>query len=693
MLERTFVHIRGIGLRRERSLWQKGLVHWDDLDADACISPQMLPLFETGTITAVSRAALSRADVAFFADRLPHSELYRILLQYPDDTVFLDIETTGLSSHYHEVTLIGASRGSRYAYSLMGHDDAAIVEMLDGAKAVVTFNGALFDLPFLRRHKPDLSFPGIHVDLRYFLFGVGLSGGQKAVERRLAIGRPSPVADLSGEHAVDLWVDYRGGSPAALKRLIDYNHADVEGMKALLDEGIRRRLELAEFPSSMLDVARFADRVSRLPWEEDEDWKPPPYRGPTYPLIPLSDLESARPAPAINASGRWAGGGRPPIIVGIDLTGAESRPSGVCILRGRMVTTSRVRTDDELVDLVASVGADLVSIDSPLSLPAGRTSVFDDDPGRDQFGILRECERTLKRRGVNVYPSLILSMQRLTLRGCALAARLRGKGVPVIESFPGAAQDILGIPRKRKGLSRLAAGLAAFGIEGTFVDKPISHDELDAITSAIVGAFFLDGRFEALGSPEEEYLIVPDLNAPRGRWTGSRVIGLSGPIAAGKTTLSRRLEEAGYAYTRYSSVVEDELKRLHRPINRSTLRELGEEIHRDRGQRWLGRRLLERVAGERRIVIDGLRFPEDHAFLREQFGPAYQHVHVAADPAIRAHRYHVRNPEDDFNAATGHAVEQGVERLARCADLTLVNEGSIASATDSLYAFAADLEE
>ena len=693
MLERTFVHIRGIGLRRERSLWQRGLFHWDDLDADASAGTPTLPLFESDTVTSASRAALRQADVSFFADRLPHSELYRILLHYPDDTVFLDIETTGLSSHYHHITLIGASRGSRYAYSLMGYDDAALVDLLAGAKAVVTFNGALFDLPFLRRHHPNLPLPRVHVDLRFFLFGVGLSGGQKAVERRLAVNRSSPVADLSGEDAVDLWVEYRSGSPAALKSLVEYNHADVEGMKALLDEGIRRRLDRAGVPGLTADVSRFSDRVSPLPWEGDEGWTPPPYRGPAYPLIPLSDLESTRLTPTMGISGARAESDRLPIIVGIDLTGSETRPSGVCILQGRTVTTARVGTDQDLFDLARSADADLVSIDSPLSLPAGRTSVFDDDPGRKAFGIMRECERTLKRRGVNVYPSLIPSMQRLTLRGCALATRLREFGIPVIESFPGAAQDILGIPRKRKGLSRLAHGLAAFGIEGTFIDEPVSHDELDAITSAVVGAFFLDGRFEALGSPGEEYLIIPDLNAPPGRWTGSRVLGLSGPIAAGKTTLSRKLEAAGYAYTRYSGVVEDELKRLGRPVNRSTLRQLGEEIHRDRGQRWLGWRLLERVAGERKVVIDGLRFPEDHAFLREQYGPAYQHVHVAAAPAIRARRYSVRNPEDNFIEASGHPVEQAVQRLAQCADLTLVNEGSVASAAERLYAFAADREE
>ena len=64
---------------------------------------------------------------------------------------------------------------------------------------------------------------------------------------------------------------------------------------------------------------------------------------------------------------------------------------------------------------------------------------------------MRECERELKRRGVNVYPCLIPSMQKLTARGIRLARSLRERGIPVIESYPGAAQDIMRIPRKGAG--------------------------------------------------------------------------------------------------------------------------------------------------------------------------------------------------------------------------------------------------
>lgn len=167
------------------------------------------------------------------------------------------------------------------------------------------------------------------------------------------------------------------------------------------------------------------------------------------------------------------------------MTGSEKRASGFATLwDDGLAHTERVKTDDELLEAVDCAGPDIVSIDSPLSLPEDPTKIY------------RDCELTLKRRGIGVYWCLLPSMKALTMRGIALATRLREQGFNVIESYPGAAQDILGIPRKNKGVQVLADGLAEYGIKGNLA---VSHDELDAITAAIVGKMFLEGNYEALG--------------------------------------------------------------------------------------------------------------------------------------------------------------------------------------------------
>jgi predicted nuclease with RNAse H fold len=79
----------------------------------------------------------------------------------------------------------------------------------------------------------------------------------------------------------------------------------------------------------------------------------------------------------------------------------------------------------------------------------------------------------------------------------------------VIESYPGAAQDLLGIPRKGSSLEELKQGMARIGIAGDYLIGAVSHDEVDAITSALVGLFFLADDYIALGTSTEDYLIVP----------------------------------------------------------------------------------------------------------------------------------------------------------------------------------------
>jgi predicted nuclease with RNAse H fold len=90
-----------------------------------------------------------------------------------------------------------------------------------------------------------------------------------------------------------------------------------------------------------------------------------------------------------------------------------------------------------------------------------------------------------------------------------LAIELQKRGLKVIESYPGAAQDLLGIPRKGSSLDELKRGMGRVGISGPYLTDRVSHDEVDAITSALVGLFYLADDYIALGTPAEGYLIVP----------------------------------------------------------------------------------------------------------------------------------------------------------------------------------------
>ncbi|TSA19014.1 MAG: DUF429 domain-containing protein [Betaproteobacteria bacterium] len=675
MLQSTFRHLRGISAQRELELWRQGVLTWEDLAVR--VRPQF-PLFNeavnatgSSSMLGLSRQALRSGDIAFFAKHLDRQEHYRIALTYPKETIFLDIETTGLSRYYDYITLVGWSIDEDYGVYVRGDSNTQLHSALAQAKAIVTFNGSIFDIPFLRKEFHNLRVPEAHVDLRFLGKRVGLSGGQKAIEEQLGLKRRSEVKAVTGEAAPILWHRYRRGDLDALKLLIEYNHADIEGMKFIFDYAMTRLFEKQSIPSAVAVPTQFAAMKSQVKWADRSDspsgiWLSP-YPETSKPLVTIDDLIFTNREPRL-------------CVVGIDLSGSEGKASGWCWLHGNQVVTKPLKTDDELIRETMACHPHVVSIDSPLSLPKGRTRVEDDDPGRSEFGIMRFCERLLKKRGVNVYPALIPSMQKLTARGIRLATAFRSRGIPVIESYPGAAQDIMNIPRKRAGMEFLEQGLAEFGVAGNYLVEPVTHDELDAITSAIVGVFFWCGRFERLGEEpySDEALIIPDLNANPVQWQTRFVVGISGAVAAGKTTAAKCFENLGYCYGRYSQVVERVAAERHKPVTRAILQEVGNQIHEKHSQRWLGKTLLQQLPATGNLVVDGIRFPEDHALLVEAFGPAFFHLHIGASYKVRRDRYKAReNMAAKFEVADFHPVEKHADELAGMANLVIDNEDTL----------------
>lgn len=589
---------------------------------------------------------------------------------HPEKVLFLDIETTGLSHHYDEITVIGWSFEGRANTIVKGQSPDQLLQDAQSALVLVTFNGIRFDQRFLQRELPDISLPAVHIDLMYLCRRVGLTGGQKAIEKRLGLNFRDDIADVDGWAAVLLWHRYLRGDQGALKTLVRYNRADIAAMGAIFD----RTLELL-----WIDPDFFSAPAQLLQWAAPPGWH-------EIPSLHVSAKQASAPGFTKLLGNKVGSHAR---VVGIDLTGSERRGTGWCLLEGRAAKTKTLFTDEDILNHTLECEPDLVSIDSPLCLPVGRTSVDDSDPGRESYGIMRECERELKRRGVNVYPCLLPSMQKLTARGIRLANKLRGMGVPVIESYPGAAQDIMRIPRKGAGVEWLKLGLHEFEIEGEYIKEKVSHDELDAITSALVGTFHMTGLSESLGTEDEPPLIIPKLDAEK----GPVVVGVSGPIAAGKTTFAEALEHQGFAYTRFSLVIDELLKEQDEQLDRANRQRLGADLHRAGRQRWLAEQTLKRVAGERKIVVDGLRFPEDHAFLVETFGARFRHVFVEADANLREERYQGRSGDGNFAEADSSEVEERVGELRILAHEIVDNNSTMAALRERAKAIAMAFDE
>ena len=250
LLRRTFLHIPGIGPGAERALWKAGYTDWSlALAAAQCgergrAPAARLPPRLSARLAAhlpAAEAALAAGDAAHFAALARYGESWRLYGGFAARCLYLDIETNGAAGEAEEITLVGVSDGERYFPFFAEENLDDLPDWLEecGAQVMVTFNGAGFDVPALRRRfGPRLSrcaLPAAHIDLRFAAPKAGLRGGLKRLEAMIGLERPAAVQGLDGWDAVRLWWAWRNdGDHAARDLLLAYNRCDVMHLPPLL---------------------------------------------------------------------------------------------------------------------------------------------------------------------------------------------------------------------------------------------------------------------------------------------------------------------------------------------------------------------------------------------------------------------------------------------------------------------------
>lgn len=261
MLTSTFCCFRGVGEGAEQRLWQRGIQTWTQLQHRG-------PDFFSARKWQLLREELAYAEVALqaraadhFLSRLDGRAKFRILRDFSDDMCFVDIETEGLGRDAR-ITTVALLREEQLKVYVRGRDLHEAIPALAHAPILVTFNGACFDLPRLRREF-GLNLGQAHLDLRPTLRATGLQGGQKAIEKKCRICRLQSDG-LNGAEAVRLWKRYAdSGDRDALRRLCAYNAEDVLVMRALLTSSFNN--SVASFPLDVrLPPFSLQDRIRLL---------------------------------------------------------------------------------------------------------------------------------------------------------------------------------------------------------------------------------------------------------------------------------------------------------------------------------------------------------------------------------------------------------------------------------------------
>lgn len=484
MITHSFIFLEGIGEKTEQALWEKGITDWKLYEHYVNCQKETLRTRTIQKNIVTAREAISQNNWHFFADRLPQKEYYRIALTNPENVLFLHIETTGKSTYYNNIISVGWSLGKESGVHFSGQKKTTIISALQKAHCIIFTNFTGMDREFLTSYLMGDFLPVIQIPLLNLI-------KQSGEDTKISLLQKKLDAQYT-EYSSILWHRYKKGDAHSLSQLIKKQYGILEKLKKVTKEYLQKVCTHKNIPASLYSTPNFPVIIKDSPHNLPI---------PTLPTakeshITYANLQKHFPLESIP-------------VAGIDLVASEKKASGVCLLHGNHVQTSRVYTDDEMIAQLRTAQVQIACIDSPLGLPQGRKTCWDDDPTRQKFGIIRECEKILRKRGVSIYPSLIPCMQKLTYRGIRLAKKLQHAGILVLESYPGGVQDILHIPRKQAGEEFLVEGLRDFGLTGEFVAGNVSHDELDAIYAALTAFFYLTNTYEKLGNDIEGFLYLP----------------------------------------------------------------------------------------------------------------------------------------------------------------------------------------
>lgn len=169
-------------------------------------------------------------------------ELLKLYLKAPDQALFLDIETEGLSKERNGITLIGIYKERRYLPFVRDMNLEKVLAHLFTTPIWITFGGENFDIPFIKKAFEGRVYPRVHIDLYHFTGLVGLKGGLKKIEKALGLTRETE--GMNGYDAVKLWQKWKEErDKASLRKLILYNREDVVNLKIILEYVIEKLLK------------------------------------------------------------------------------------------------------------------------------------------------------------------------------------------------------------------------------------------------------------------------------------------------------------------------------------------------------------------------------------------------------------------------------------------------------------------
>ena len=180
LLDQSLCQLAGISPMAEIALRNKGIWTGRQLvtQAETLFSPRQAAKIRE----AYSRIELARENglLDLLVNSMPCGHRVRVLADYLSQALFLDVETTGLSSNA-QIVCISTCLNGKISSFVRGRNLEQFLLQWSQAGMLVTFNGKHFDMPLVQREF-SLSAVPAHIDLRDEARTFGYVVGLKSIE-------------------------------------------------------------------------------------------------------------------------------------------------------------------------------------------------------------------------------------------------------------------------------------------------------------------------------------------------------------------------------------------------------------------------------------------------------------------------------------------------------------------------------
>ncbi len=162
------------------------------------------------------------------------------------------------------------------------------------------------------------------------------------------------------------------------------------------------------------------------------------------------------------------------------------------------------------------------------------------------------------------------------------------------------------------------------------------------------------------------------------------IIGITGRIGSGKTTLSEYIQEK-YGFKKLSfvdKILIPELQKRGKVINRQNLQQIGREFYLKYGDIKMTEWLLEGIEPKEKWIIDDIRYPTTANYIRDRFPRNFLIIGVKTITRIRFQRILIRGKEgkisyEEFSRMDSALTEKQIEEVLSQADYIVENNGSL----------------